>query len=540
MRCQLIFQSGRVTMAESLVQTFCFARWRGTPLVGIVTPDPAATIQALREGLGKEEKATPLLRWDIVQGIVGLNEKGTQAATQVLGGDDLALKSGNPAEALILAAKLPKESVLFFAGAHRILGRDVPGNEAACQAAWNLRDRFKADYRTLVLLAPELVLPSELAQDVVMMEESLPDDAALADLVLRLHKSFDPPLKPPTKEVLAKAVDALRGLALFPSEQITAMSLRAKGLDLEALWARKRQAIEATKGLSVYRGTETFADIGGLDRIKEFTSGLFKGGQPPRVIVFLDEIEKMLAGARSAGLGDTSGVSQDALGVILRKMEDNEWAGLLAVGPPGAGKSLLSKALGGTFGVITLAFDLGAMKGSYVGQSEGAIRQAMRIVESVAGKGGAFFVAACNRLEALPPELRRRFRMGIWFFDLPTKAERETIWQLNLKRFGLAADTERPDDVGWTGADVRNCCDVAWRLGCSLHDAAGFLVPVSRSNPEAVDSLRVLARGKFLSASKPGLYEGPEEGLVTPEPAARKMKDGEPEGGGSKLEPGFL
>lgn len=503
---------------QDLAQQFLAAWYAGTPLLAVVTPDPGATLRTLRAAVEKEKP--PLLRWNCMEGIVGVNEPGVEAAAAVLGGGDVVAKSGNPSSALELAANLPEKAILFFFNAHRFVGRDVAGNEAVCQAAWNLRDKYKASDRMLVLLAPELVLPPELAQDVIVLEEILPGDEELAKIVAGVHKGAK--LPGPKKDVLDKTVDALRGLSAFTAEQVVAMSLRKSGLDLDAVWIRKRQAIEATKGLTVYRGGETFSDIGGLDRIKEFTSGLFAGGAPPKMIVHLDEIEKMLAGSGgTSGLGDTSGVSQDALGVILRKMEDNDWTGLLAVGPPGSGKSLVSKALGNTFGLVSLAFDLGAMKGSYVGQSEGAIRQAMRVVESVAGRGGAFFIATCNRLESLPPELRRRFRLGIWFFDLPTPAERDVIWGINLKRYGLT-DGERPDDRGWTGADIRNCCDVAWRLRCSFCAAAGYLVPVAKSNPEAVDALRLMARGRFLSASKPGPYQGPEEGAVTPPGAAEQ------------------
>ena len=43
--------------------------------------------------------ATPLLRWSIVTGIVGLNEAGQAAAAQVTDGD-AALITGNAGEAL--------------------------------------------------------------------------------------------------------------------------------------------------------------------------------------------------------------------------------------------------------------------------------------------------------------------------------------------------------------------------------------------------------------------------------------------------------
>jgi hypothetical protein len=75
----------------------------------------------------------------------------------------------------------------------------------------------------------------------------------------------------PDRGMVSKAVDALVGLA-FPAEQVLAMSLSKKGLDVERLWERKRQAVEQTPGLTVWRGGETFDQIGGCDNIKTITA----------------------------------------------------------------------------------------------------------------------------------------------------------------------------------------------------------------------------------------------------------------------------
>ena len=55
----------------------------------------------------------------------------------------------------------------------------------------------------------------------------------------------------PDQRIVTSAVDALVGLAAFPAEQVLATSLSRKGLDIERLWVRKRQAVEQPLGLSV-------------------------------------------------------------------------------------------------------------------------------------------------------------------------------------------------------------------------------------------------------------------------------------------------
>lgn len=481
---------------KSLTEQFKAVRRTSVPIVCVKTTDPAATVQNLK-AVGNGE--TPVILWDVVNGYRALNDLGTKAIIQAVGEADPQSATGNPVEALVAAQKLPPRSILFFSNAHRYLTGNAQGVEAAVQAVWNLRDSFKSDFRTLVLLVPDIQLPVELAQDVFVLDEPLPDDAALKQIVNGLYK--DTELPTPKDPDLSKAVDALSGLSAFPAETATALNLTRKGLDFAGLWDRKYQMIDATRGLSVERGSETFADIGGLNQIKSFSRGLAQGERGFRVIVRVEEIEKTMAGAR----GDNTGVSQDALQVLLTEMEDNDYAGLIAVGPPGSGKSLYSKALGNSFQIPALKLDLGATKASLVGESEALIRNAMKVVYAIAGKGGAFFVATSNKLDVVPPELRRRFRYGIWYWDLPTREEKDAIWPINLKRYGLTVGP-RPDDTDWTGSDIRNVCEIAWRLKCSLVEATQYIVPVAKSDPAGIDALRNAANGKYLSASFPGPY----------------------------------
>jgi len=112
-------------------------------------------------------------------------------------------------------------------------------------------------------------------------------------------------------------------------------------------------------------------------------------------------------------------------------------------------------------------------------------------------------------LPLLPGELRRRFTLGTFFFDLPTADERETIWRIYLKKYGVSG--ELPNDEGWTGAEIKECCRKAHRLGITLAQASRYIVPISRSAAEQIKALRQMASGKFISASMPGVYRYEEE-----------------------------
>jgi hypothetical protein len=486
------------------IDTLKAARKVSTPIICITTPDLPATVASIVQEL----PAAPILQHDIIRGILGLNEAGKEARARLVGSNDGPELPGvvpftSPAEALSKAAELPARALLFIHNANRLMD-----DAATVQAICNLRDLFKSNGRTLVLLATQITLSPELTQDTLTIDEPLPNEGQIRDIIARELKNareMKTPPQEPDQATIDRSVEALAGLAAFPCEQAIAMTLAQGAIDVEQLWTRKRGFIANTRGLVVDTSRATFDEIGGLENAKAFGRALFAGRKRPRAIVRIDEIEKMLAGAA----GDTSGTSQDALGTILREMEDQDWAGLIAVGPPGSGKSIYSKTLGATHDAPTFSLDMGAAKGSLVGQSEERIRQAMKVIKAVAADG-AFFVATCNKLEALPPELRRRFRYGLWFFDLPSRDERETIWNINARAFGinLARDTWPEGlDAGWTGAEIRNVCELAWRMSVSVVEAARFIVPVSTSDPGSIEKLRALADQKFLSASYPGVYK---------------------------------
>lgn len=494
---------------ELLEQQFNSARKCGVPLLGIETPDQAATMARLIPLLNGDKKE-PALAWDIIRGVRAANDSGIAALERIAPDEASAQALMNPTEMLSQLPKLPEKTVLFMLNAHRYYE-----NEAVAQGIWNLRDIFKASKRMLVLLAPSLSLPAELERDIIVLDEPLPTDKELGGIVERLHAYAS--IAQPKAEALAPIIRAARGLAAFPAEQAVAMSLSRGGVDTGKLWALKRKMIEQTKGLQVYMGGEGFDDIGGIGQAKRFGSQLFRGAEPPAAIIFVDEIEKALAGSGS-GLGDSSGTSQDQLGVLLSSMQDNEWSGLIAVGPPGCAKSLYAKALGNTHAVPTLKLDLGSLKGSLVGKSEQQVRAAVKIIQSVAGKS-AYWVATCNKLDVLPPELRRRFTDGIWFFDLPDAEERAAIWEIQMKHYGLQG-TDRPNSENWTGADIRNVCSIAYRLNLPLAEAAQYITPVAKSDPQSIEKLRALADGRFLHSSQVGVYRR-NAGEATPD--ARKV-----------------
>ena len=46
---------------------------------------------------------------------------------------------------------------------------------------------------------------------------------------------------------------------------------------------------------------------------------------------------------------------------------------------------------------------------------------------------------------------------GVFFVDLPGRDQKDGIWSIYTRHYGLDAKQARPDDANWTGAEIKSC-----------------------------------------------------------------------------------
>ena len=358
----------------------------------------------------------------------------------------------------------------------------------------------------LIILSPVVDIPVELQKLVTVIEHELLSREQLDEIARGVATEDD---ELPEGAELQRVLDAAAGLTRHEAENAFSLSLVRHGaVRPDVLWQLKGQTLKQNGLLRLHRGDETFAGLGGLDALKSFC----------------------LRAMRQQGNHNP-----------LKRPR-----GVMLLSPPGCGKSQFAKCLGNETGRPTLIFDVGALYGSLVGQTEANIRRAIQTIEAMApcvvlidevekalaGAGSSgqtdsgvsarlfgtllswmndrtsdvFLLTTCNDISKLPPEFSRSERVdGVWFLDLPGPEQRSAIWQIYLGLFDLDPQQTRPNDDGWTGAEIRSCCRLAALLDVPLTQAAQNVVPVSRTASESVDHLRQWAAGRCLDADRGGV-----------------------------------
>ncbi|MDA1055833.1 MAG: AAA family ATPase [Planctomycetota bacterium] len=364
----------------------------------------------------------------------------------------------------------------------------------------------KQNRTIIVVLSPVVSLPVELEKLFVVLEHELPSREQLTEIAEGIATEDG---EFPNGREREMVLDAAVGLTRYEAENGFSLSLIREGrLSASTLWEQKAQMLKKNGTLQLYRGGDDFNRLGGLSALKTFTKR-----------------------------------------ALLQPNRDNPLKrprGVMLLSPPGCGKSQFCKALGSEVGRPVLVLDVGSLMGSLVGQSEERTRHALKTIDAMApcvvmidevekafaGVNGhsdsgvssrmfatflswlndhdsdVFVVCTANDVSKLPPEFSRSERFdGVFFVDLPSREEKDAIWDIYLNLFEIEPNQRRPKDDNFTGAEIRACCRLAALLDVSLTQAAQNVVPVAVTAAESVERLRTWASGRCLDACRPGVYQ---------------------------------
>ena len=301
---------------------------------------------------------------------------------------------------------------------------------------------------------------------------------ALYDVVRGAERKI-PDIAKRTKVIESELIDCVTGLTLQEAQTAFSKSLvSCHDWDIPYILEEKKQLISKSGMLEYFDKPVSMEDVGGLKSLIEWIK---------------DRKKCFSAEAEAYG---------------IRKPR-----GLLTIGMPGCGKSLVCKAISSSWKMPLLRLDFGKLFGSLVGDSEKNAREAIKQAEAVAPSilwideiekaisgvssssrtdGGTtsrvlstfltwmqektspvFVVATANDHQAIPPEFLRAGRFDeIFFVDLPNGEEREEIFEVLLRIRNI--DTENMNlpllsnsSDGYSGAEIEKAIDNAMLVGFS-------------------------------------------------------------------------
>jgi SpoVK/Ycf46/Vps4 family AAA+-type ATPase len=531
------------------------ARW---PIIAINTHEPTIVLSEI-EGIASNLKRH-LFRWSATDGLVnvhGLIEAKDFAKYGLVRSDpNVTVAAGyfrTPIAVLRAALGFespddPDKGAIFVADNLHWYFTDKETRQLVIDLSSTLgKSRNK---KTLIILGVHNEVPPELEKQVLVIDWPLPDADELRTIVqdhiemsnsrslLSEEVEFD-------EQMVSALVDALKGMTSMEAvNNLNEAMVKLRRLDaspemLRALSGHKKQVIQKHQALEYFEPSEGINQIGGLDLLKQHLQEI---------------IATHTAGATEFGV-------RSPLGILL-------------VGLPGTGKTLLSRAAANEFHWPMVRLDLAAMFAGLVGQSESNMKSALAIIRAIApvvvqideiekavsSRGGdmdggtssrvlgivltwlqdqmddpnappMFIVATANRIAQLDSALIRRFE-DTFFVDFPSAIEREEILAIHLRNAGrdpdaLGIDLAMLADLSqdYSGAELKKAVDASLRKAYlsrlnglaedvtedMIAEALEQIVPVSRSMAREINEMRRAAEQMRPASSGPRREPEPDD-----------------------------
>lgn len=123
---------------------------------------------------------------------------------------------------------------------------------------------------------------------------------------------------------------------------------------------------------------------------------------------------------------------------------------------------------------------------------------------------GIYIVASCNDIEKLPAAYVRaeRWDTAPIFVDLPNREEQVAILKHYQKVFSVTASPANM--TGWTGAEIKAWCKLAAKKiskGKAANEADELIVPISKTMSNEIDYLRKWKEGRTVPATRKQIFK---------------------------------
>ncbi len=507
-----------------------------TPIVVMETVEELRAVSLVRAACSDLNLA--VFEWTIADGLVRsgdgaaafhpVGQPNVQAALQSRPetSKTAMYNTADPVQALANLETMTIEAVFVLKDFHRHMD-----NPVVVRRLRDVGQKFSANRRTLVLTAPAIEMPPELASLVEFFDLPLPDPDRLREIIretyTRLAGTHSLKLQLEASGVGAMACNLLGFTEEAAERAISQTVVGRLALSPDCITDvldAKKAMLKRSEMLEFVDTTDNMASVGGLDNLKRWLE--------QRRGAWDD-------GALKFGLDPPKGV------IIL--------------GVQGCGKSLCARAVAGEWKLPLVKFDTAAVYDKFIGETEKRIQKVFRVAEGLAPcilwidelekvfagsgpdsasadagvssrllasflswmqerKSPVFVAATCNNVTVLPPELIRKGRFDeLFFVDLPSAAERKQVFAIQLtrrKRNPADYDLDRVAEAakGFSGAEIESAVQTALFAAFArkqelsngdLLTALSSTVPLSITRSEEISELRAWAKDRAVWASSP-------------------------------------
>ena len=318
----------------------------------------------------------------------------------------------------------------------------------------------KGEVYTIIIVSPMAVisLPNSIEKIFTVLDYPLPSIEEIQAKVSSFPIAPSVTRRGKTEQQFQEELTySLLGLHMYEVEQIlrtiTIRSYNGKldNTSISFALQEKQRIVKKSGIIEVVETDVSFDDVGGLEKLK------------------LDLCKKALLYRNLNEIKDRNGFN-----LPIPK-------GVLIIGMPGCGKTMIAKAVAQKFGVSLLRLDINRLMGQYVGMSEENLRRALQTAETAhpcvlwidevekafAGAGvnggdndmlvqrlmgqfltwmqerktAVYIVATAN--DVMRPEFMRKGRFDeVYFVDFPNLEERKAILKSKMSRYGFLSTTK--------------------------------------------------------------------------------------------------
>jgi len=348
-------------------------------------------------------------------------------------------------------------------------------------------------------------LPDEIKPDFTAIDFSLPGEKAINDALdyaIDCVKE-NPKFKAPNEKERVAIINAAKGLTQKEIENAFIYSVVTTGGEIRADLVTKIKAkiVENEAGLEYSTFPETFESLKGYDVLKKFTKATI-GSEHAKGILLLgppgtgkshfckclgnETGLPVLSFEFGAVFGSLVGESEKKIRRVIEIIK--------AMAPCIVFVDEIEKGLAGARG--------GSTDGGTTQRTTAIWLKFMSDRPK-----GIYIVATCNDISSIPPEYLRaeRWDTAPFFIDLPNDDERPAILDHYKNVYGVNGKTTAKELKGWSGAEIKALCRIASMMNVSLDDARQFVVPISTTMKEEIERLRKWSEGRTLQASADGV-----------------------------------